>query len=61
MNANVAIHELERARGRRYIKYAEDFQEWWNDHEAYDVEPLGASLDHLKTYLRHLRDNTSII
>lgn len=59
MDANGAIHKLERARGRRYAKHAEDFQQWLNDHEAYNVKPLRASSGHVRAYLRHLRDSGS--
>lgn len=56
MDINGAIHELERSRGRRYAKHAEDFRAWLVDHETYDVSVFEASTGHVKAYLQHLRD-----
>ena len=56
MDIDGAIHELERSRGRRYAKHAEDFRAWLDDSETYDVSVFEASAGHVKAYLRHLRD-----
>lgn len=56
MDIDGAIHELERSRGRRYAKHAEDFRAWLDNNETYTVGVFEASAGHIKAYLRHLQD-----
>jgi integrase/recombinase XerD len=61
MDLDGVIHELERSRGRRYAKHAEDFRAWLEDHEMYDIGVLDVSEGHIKAYLRYLRDKGSYL
>lgn len=57
MDVSGALHELEQARGWKYAKHPHDFRKYLNNHEAYDVDLLGARSGHVRAYLRHLQDN----
>lgn len=56
MDLNGVIQQLERSRGKRYAKHAQDFRAWLEDHETYNVSVFEASAGHIKAYLGHLRD-----
>ena len=56
MDIDGILLELERSRGQRYAKHAEDYRVWLNDHETYSVSVSEASEGHVRAYLRHLRD-----
>jgi integrase/recombinase XerD len=56
MEVDSVILELERSRGRRYAKHAEDYRAWLKDHETYSVAVSEASEGHIRAYLRQLRD-----
>ncbi|MDZ5810268.1 site-specific integrase [Halorubrum sp. AD140] len=57
MEIDGVLLELERSRGRRYAKHAEDFRAWLTEHDTYDVDVFEASEGHIRAYLRQLRDN----